>query len=617
MLLFLLAASLVVASWLECPPSFGAETDRTGGDQVGPCDGGQLDQSSPIITEVRAGQRLKVSWPSNNLGGGIVRLALVPEAKADFHSAYDMAVLKSACYGHDQRAGRYNSSIAECNHPCNGRPGCHYQSVSDDLERYDTSIGIPTNLPDGIYVLQWKALIATNPLPYFSCAKLRITGGSAEQLCAPPIPRALDCRLADGGPKQNALIKNCLYGSFCFLGANRGIYSNDVDASIGFVEPVNKECDGRANCNNAKNKKKCEKELVTITPCPVSKAGFATNLRDSLELTSRRFRSTTVRRRRPILNLSSSDVLMRIPVGGHLRPGRRQRPQLQSSSINDESSLRADYRIGRRFTRRVRRSHWARLGRTGDSRPRRRRRQSISPTRRRCGSRCFRRLRNSNSSSDIRCGSRCFRRLRQNDGSSDMRCGSRCFRRIRHGRSRLGPRRARIIKSDSGESDVLRRFRVRIRRERRRRHQSSTSSDEEGSSWTSSTDTSLDYDTADSRDVLAIYGRNGRAIIAMPVETMTITTTEPTLLVGSVTVTASPTAQLTITRTQTISGTTVTQVETVPGGLTMTVTATETARFLGDLAEPEWEPMEAPIEELNPELPLIDENEMVDLESGM
>lgn len=585
MKLIALLAGVGAASWLECPPSFGAGTDRRGGDQVGPCDGGRLDQTSPIVTEVRAGQRLKIAWPSNNLGGGLVRLALAPEAKSHLHSSFDMAVLKSACFGHDQRAGRYNSSTAECNHPCNARPGCHYQAASEDLERYDTSIGIPTNLPDGSYVLQWKALIGNDPLPYYSCAKLRITGGSTDQVCVPPAPRPLECRVADGGPKQTALTKGCLYGSFCFMGGHRGAYSNDVDASIGHVDPINRECDGRGGCEGAVNRKKCDKELLPITPCPVSKAGFTTNLRDSLELTSRRFRSAPARlrnRHRVVKSFSSTDVIMRLPVGGHLRPERRDdfRPRyiLPSSSIGAASSYQEeDAHVTRRRVGRGRRSHWARLGRTGNSRRARHRRRSHSSSRVRCGSRCFRR-----------------RHVRPEEARS---------------RRRLG--RARV--SDSDESDVLRRFRVRIRRGRRHRR-SSTSSEDGTESWTSSTDTSVDYNAPASRDVLAIFGRNGRVIRSMPAETTTVTTTEATVLVGSVTVTAA--SPVTVTHTHTLNGTTVTQVDIIAGGQGfVTVTATETATMTqGDLVEPRWEPTEAPIEEFNPELPPINEDELMDFD---
>lgn len=265
MLLFtlLLIGGLKADSWLVCPPSFSPVVGRTAGERIGPCDGGRLDQPSPPITPIQAGQRLKVGWPSNNHAGGFVRLALVPEKESEFPEAFDQNVLKLTCFGHDQRPGRLNYSASFCNHPCNGRPGCHYQSSEGDRERYDTSVGIPTNLEDGIYVLQWKALIGDDPLPFYSCSKLFITGGIPGPLCPSPLtPPTLPCYTDyRSHPKsQQKLMKDSVFGKFCHAGPD----VSNVDGTISTLPPVNRECDPRTGCLNAEHKTQCLSEVFGI-----------------------------------------------------------------------------------------------------------------------------------------------------------------------------------------------------------------------------------------------------------------------------------------------------------------------------------------------------------------
>ena len=78
------------------------------------------------VTELEAGDRLKVGWVSNNHGGGYARIALVPWAERRNAQSYKNNVMKFACYGHDERPGQYRTG--GCMHPCNARPGCEYQS---------------------------------------------------------------------------------------------------------------------------------------------------------------------------------------------------------------------------------------------------------------------------------------------------------------------------------------------------------------------------------------------------------------------------------------------------------------------------------------------------------
>ena len=46
-----------------------------------------------------------------------------------------------------------------------------------DVERYDTTIAIPTNLKDGFYSLQVSMLVGNGGV-YNSCGKLKVTGGN-------------------------------------------------------------------------------------------------------------------------------------------------------------------------------------------------------------------------------------------------------------------------------------------------------------------------------------------------------------------------------------------------------------------------------------------------------
>ena len=71
----------------------------------------------------------------------------------------------------------------------------------EDKERFDTTIGIPTNLADGIYILQTAMLVGNGFSPYYSCGKLEITGGNPDHTdCqTDEEPITYDCHRS-GGP---------------------------------------------------------------------------------------------------------------------------------------------------------------------------------------------------------------------------------------------------------------------------------------------------------------------------------------------------------------------------------------------------------------------------------
>ena len=61
---------------------------------------------------------------------------------------------------------------------------CSFNFIDQyDIERYDATIGIPTNLPEGLYVLQAALLVGNSLKPYYSCAKLRIMKGNPSLNC--------------------------------------------------------------------------------------------------------------------------------------------------------------------------------------------------------------------------------------------------------------------------------------------------------------------------------------------------------------------------------------------------------------------------------------------------
>ncbi|XP_057302113.1 uncharacterized protein LOC130636415 [Hydractinia symbiolongicarpus] len=243
-------------SWMSCPPSFIATPGR-GGVQNRHCETGV---ANAIVTTVHAGDRLKVGWTSNNHGGGYVRISLVPLAQEANAEAFKQNVMKFACYGHDTRPDK--TLNGDCVHPCDGRPGCEFQSDQYDVERFDTTIGIPTNLPEGYYVLQTAMLVGNGGEPYFSCAKLYITGGNPSFNCVSNRnPITYSC-LRTGGP--------ALETHFLKVGSSRGDFCYHLDGRIGTVDdnlrdvPINVECDPRLTCDNSINKDICNEEAPSM-----------------------------------------------------------------------------------------------------------------------------------------------------------------------------------------------------------------------------------------------------------------------------------------------------------------------------------------------------------------
>ncbi|KAJ3326346.1 hypothetical protein HDV06_000222 [Boothiomyces sp. JEL0866] len=197
---------------------------------------------------------MKVAWLSGNRGGGFVKLSLAP-FNSMTQATFDANLLKISCFGYDQRPHR--ESREQCNHPCNARAGCAFQSAVDDNERYDTSITIPYNL-NGQYVLQLAAYSGISSTPIYSCASLNVIGGNPTLTCDAPssVPSVSSCQ--NYGPFSLQSISNGLQaGSFCYAPNSAGSIDQDIAAV-----PINADCDGRSSCHIAKNYTLCQSDIT-------------------------------------------------------------------------------------------------------------------------------------------------------------------------------------------------------------------------------------------------------------------------------------------------------------------------------------------------------------------
>eukprot|EP01135_Chromosphaera_perkinsii_P001787 Nk52_evm56s210 gene=Nk52_evmTU56s210 len=259
-LLIAIVASVVslslAHSWMSCPRSLNPNAGR-GGDQSGPCEN---FFGEPPVTQISAGERLKVGWVSNNHAGGYVRLSLVPWDQKDNAELYKQNVLKGACYGYDGSVASNFLSQGECFHPCDARPGCQWQASENDFERFDTTIAIPYNLDDGFYSLQWVALVGNGGTPYYSCAKLQVTGGNSAMSCARSgAAKAYACAKSNAGAPSSVILGNTKAGDFCF--AQNGL--GDIDSTIA-QRPINYDCDPRTSCSLSVNAQSCAENLSGI-----------------------------------------------------------------------------------------------------------------------------------------------------------------------------------------------------------------------------------------------------------------------------------------------------------------------------------------------------------------
>eukprot|EP00116_Pleurobrachia_bachei_P004876 sb/3465138/ len=142
-------------------------------------------------------------------------LTLTTSSQHKVYEHFEKNVLKIVCYGHDERKGR--TAYGDCVHPCNGRKGCEFMSNKYDGNRYDTTIKIPYNLKDGVYVLQYMSAMSGHKTFYYSCARIKISGGKPSLSCkrTGKAPVAFGCMAGMAIPLSK-YEKNTKMGNFCF-----------------------------------------------------------------------------------------------------------------------------------------------------------------------------------------------------------------------------------------------------------------------------------------------------------------------------------------------------------------------------------------------------------------
>jgi len=219
----------------------------------GPCE--NFDPAKSFVQNVTAGSRLKVGWLSGNRGGGFVKLSLAPAASTIEQSNFDSGVLKVTCFGHDQRPNRF--SFGSCNHACNARGGCDFQSDPSDLERFDTTITVPYNV-EGLQFLQLEAYVGVSLSPVYSCSALNVVGGDSSLPCSAPaaIPVANTCESVSSITSDD-LITGVSAGKFCFNSDGTAAIDDNI-ASV----PVNSECDPRVSCGFANLAQLCQADIT-------------------------------------------------------------------------------------------------------------------------------------------------------------------------------------------------------------------------------------------------------------------------------------------------------------------------------------------------------------------
>ncbi|XP_063679876.1 uncharacterized protein LOC134815293 isoform X1 [Bolinopsis microptera] len=122
-----------------------------------------------------------------------------------------------------------------------------------DGNRYDTTIKIPYNLPEGVYVLQYMSAMSAHKTFYYSCARIKISGGKPALPCKRTglAPVAYGCMKGMAVPLSK-YEKDTKMGNFCFSTSGLG----DQDADIRKV-PVNADCDPRITCQLSVQYKRC------------------------------------------------------------------------------------------------------------------------------------------------------------------------------------------------------------------------------------------------------------------------------------------------------------------------------------------------------------------------
>lgn len=128
----------------------------------------KLKNPPPVTTWAR-GETVPLRWFRNNHEGGFVRWSLVPVALANDQAAHDAAAFAYGCY----TVNRYKCTPEEKVQHCGG------DNTGSGVRHPGR---VPTNVPDGEYVLGWTWYGGYNTpdiefTDYVDCARVRIAGG--------------------------------------------------------------------------------------------------------------------------------------------------------------------------------------------------------------------------------------------------------------------------------------------------------------------------------------------------------------------------------------------------------------------------------------------------------
>lgn len=167
------------------------------------CRGSQCDQACPDIQRPgrmensesnpektwRRGDKINIKWARNNHRGGIVRFSIVPIDQMMSRSAHSKYFIYAGCW--DQ--GEYRCSGKLC---------------GSDTDRigFSRDIEIPKVIPDGVYIFAyvWFGGLHFSRkrgdfADYYSCAYVRISGGSMESSYQPTWEAGITGKYEAGG----------------------------------------------------------------------------------------------------------------------------------------------------------------------------------------------------------------------------------------------------------------------------------------------------------------------------------------------------------------------------------------------------------------------------------
>lgn len=137
-------------------------------------------KTPPPVTTWARGETVPLRWFRNNHEGGFVRWSLVPVDRSGDQAAHDAAAFAYGCY----TVNRYKCTPAEKVRHCGG-------DNTGSGARYEARV--PTNVPDGEYVLGWTWYGGYNTPDIGTLEKLGVSFCDGEGEERRPFAGALGC----------------------------------------------------------------------------------------------------------------------------------------------------------------------------------------------------------------------------------------------------------------------------------------------------------------------------------------------------------------------------------------------------------------------------------------